>query len=109
MREATFAIMTALTDGPRHGYAIMQEVAHLSDGTVQLLAGTLYAALERLRSEALIEVSREEVVQGRLRRFYALTTTGGQVLQEEAERRRSTAQRALDRLGRRSALPVART
>lgn len=98
MREATFTILTALADGPRHGYGVMAEVSDLSGGNVQLLAGTLYAALERLRAEALIAVVREEIVQGRLRRFYALTDLGRQSLLDEAEHRRSTAQRALDRL-----------
>lgn len=98
MREATFAILTALADRPRHGYGIIGEVAALSDGHLQLLAGTLYTALERLRSEGLIDVSHEEVAQGRLRRFYALTESGKTVLEEEAERRSSAAKRALTRL-----------
>jgi DNA-binding PadR family transcriptional regulator len=106
MREATFAILTALADGPRHGYGIMSEVSALSNGHVQLLAGTLYTALERLRSEGVIEVSREEVVQGRLRRFYGLTGSGEKALKSEAERRRSAAEQALIRLRGRKASPA---
>lgn len=107
MREATFTILTALADGPRHGYGVMTEVSELSGGSVQLLAGTLYAALERLRADDLIAVAREEIVQGRLRRFYALTESGTQTLLDEAERRRTMAQRALDRLRIAPSSPVA--
>jgi DNA-binding PadR family transcriptional regulator len=106
MREATFAILTALADGPRHGYGIIAEVADVSDGQVRLLAGTLYTALERLRFEGLIDLEREEIVQGRLRRFYALTELGKTVLQDEAERRRTSAQRALNRLSPKPASPL---
>ena len=109
MREATFAILTALADGPRHGYGIIGEVAQLTDGHVRLLAGTLYAALERLRAEGLIALARDEVVQGRLRRFYALTESGERALQDEAARRRSTAQHALDRLHGRGGSPAAQS
>ena len=106
MREATFAILTALADAPRHGYGIIAEVADVSDGHVRLLAGTLYTALERLRSEGLIDLEREEIVQGRLRRFYALTDSGKTVLHDEAERRRTSAQRALQRLSPKPASPL---
>lgn len=98
MREPTFAIMSALAEGPRHGYAIITEAAELSGGTVALQAGTLYAALDRLRSERLVEIASEEIVQGRLRRSFALTDRGLEALTAEATRRRETAERALTRL-----------
>lgn len=109
MREATFAILTALADGPRHGYGIIGEVAALSGGHVHLLAGTLYTALERLRSDGVIEVTREEIVQGRLRRFYGLTESGKQILQSEAERRRAAAEHALSRLRGAAITPAAQS
>jgi DNA-binding PadR family transcriptional regulator len=40
----------------------MTDVEHMSQGRVRLRAGTLYAALDRLRSEALSEADREEMV-----------------------------------------------
>lgn len=98
MREPTFLILSALADQPRHGYGIMAEASALSDGAVQLQAGTLYAALDRLTGEGLIAVDREEVVDGRHRRYLALTDAGREALKAEAERRRRVAERALSRL-----------
>lgn len=98
MREPTFLLLTTLTAGPRHGYAIISDVLELSDGSIRLQAGTLYAALDRLRAEDLVTVSAEEVVQGRLRRYFSLTEKGVAVLGAEAERRRAVTDRTLARL-----------
>lgn len=76
----------------------MTDVSQISDGRVRLRAGTLYAALDRLRADELIEVAREEVVDARLRRYYRLTPPGGQRLAAEAARLRSNAAVAVRRL-----------
>lgn len=99
MHEATFMVLTALAGGSQHGYGIITDVTELSAGQVQLKAGTLYTALDRLRTEGLVEVDREEVVDGRLRRYYRLTPDGSRTLAAEAARLRSHATVALGRLG----------
>jgi DNA-binding PadR family transcriptional regulator len=81
-----------------HGYGIIADVRQISGGRVKLRAGTLYTALDRLRTDGLVEVDREEIVEGRLRRYYRLTPTGTTVLAEEAERLRANAAAALRRL-----------
>lgn len=86
MREPTFWILTALASGPRHGYGVIREAATLSDGRVTLQAGTLYAALDRLAAERLVEVDREELVDGRTRRYYRLTHHGANALAAETEK-----------------------
>ena len=48
LRDSTFWILTVLSQGRRHGYALMQEARELSDGRVDLKVATLYAALDRL-------------------------------------------------------------
>jgi DNA-binding PadR family transcriptional regulator len=98
MREPTFLVLTALAEEPRHGYAVIEDVAAITGGRVRLRAGTLYAALDRLRAEGLIEVDREEVVQSRLRRYYRLTGAGEQSLTAETARLRSQATIAERRL-----------
>jgi len=98
MQEATFLILTALADGSQHGYGIISEVAEISGGRVRLRAGTLYTALDRLRADKLIEVDREEIVEGRLRRYYRLTPSGTTVLSAEAARLHANAAAALQRL-----------
>ena len=98
MREPTFLVLTALAAGPQHGYAVLEDVARMTDGRVRLRAGTLYAALDRLRTEGLIEVDREEVVQSRLRRYYRLTGLGEKRLAAESGRLRRQATLAEGRL-----------
>jgi DNA-binding PadR family transcriptional regulator len=96
--ETTFLILTALAAGSQHGYGIIIDVEQISDRRVRLGAGTLYAALERLSGEGLIEVDREEIVDSRLRRYYRLTGAGGVRLTEEAARLRANADAAMARL-----------
>ena len=98
MQEATFLILTALADGSQHGYGIITEVREISGGRVRLRAGTLYTALDRLRADGLIGVDREEVVDGRLRRYYRLTPEGTGRLAAEAARLQAHAAAALRRL-----------
>jgi PadR family transcriptional regulator PadR len=86
MREPTFWILTALAPQSRHGYALIQEAEKLSDGRVKLQAGTLYAALDRLVDEGLVQPDREEIVHGRTRRYYRLTNEGAAALDAEAAR-----------------------
>ncbi|MCG5470764.1 PadR family transcriptional regulator [Micromonospora sp. LAH09] len=100
LHESTYLILTALVEAPRHGYAVLEEVRQISDGRVDLRAGTLYAALDRLRTEGLIDIEREEQVQSRLRRYYRLTVSGAQRLAEESARLRSNADAASVRLRR---------
>jgi DNA-binding PadR family transcriptional regulator len=98
MQEATFLILTALATDSQHGYGIITDVRAISAGRVQLKAGTLYAALDRLRADKLIAVDREEIVDGRLRRYYRLTPAGGQLLAAEAARLQANARVAMLRL-----------
>jgi DNA-binding PadR family transcriptional regulator len=86
MREPTYFILAALLDGPLHGYAVIKHVEELAAGRVRLAAGTLYAALDRLAAEGLIQVVSEEIVNGRARRYYGLTDQGQAAVQAEAAR-----------------------
>ena len=98
MQEATFLILTALAAGTQHGYGIISDVATISGGRVTLLAGTLYTALDRLRTDGLIVVDRQEIVDNRLRRYYRLTPAGTSRLAAEAARLHAHATAALRRL-----------
>jgi DNA-binding PadR family transcriptional regulator len=98
MHEPTFLILTALAAGPQHGYGIMTDVRDISGGRVKLGAGTLYAALDRLSTDQLVDVDREEIVDTRLRRYYRLTPAGAERLAVEADRLRANAAAATKRL-----------
>ena len=84
MQEPTFLILTALAAGAQHGDGIMSDVARISDGRVRLRAGTLYAALDRLKSDGMVTSDKEEVVDGRLRRYYRITDEGAAELAAQA-------------------------
>jgi PadR family transcriptional regulator PadR len=92
MREPTYFVLASLLDGPLHGYAIIQRTEQLSGGRIQLATGTLYTALDRLTAEGLVELVREEIVNGRARRSYGLTPPGACALRTEAARMAEAAQ-----------------
>lgn len=98
MREPTFLILTALARGPLHGYGLISEVAALSGGRLALRPGTLYGTLDRLADDRLVAADREEVVDGRLRRYYRLTDEGDAALRAETERMRRNVEAAEERL-----------
>ncbi len=99
MQEPTFLVLTVLVGPPLHGYGIMRAIDELTGGETAVRPGTLYAALDRLTNEGMVEVAAEdEWADGRIRRHYRLTTQGSDALRVEAERRRDTAAAALRRL-----------
>jgi DNA-binding PadR family transcriptional regulator len=96
--EPAFLVLTALVGAPRHGYGIVEEVDRLSAGRTRLKVGTLYGVLDRLVKESLVEFDREEVWQGRVRRYFRLTAGGERHLAAEAERMATHARAATARL-----------
>ena len=85
-------VLATLADGPKHGYAIMQEAEQLSGQS--LGPGTLYAALARLERRGLIEA----VASDYRRRPYRLTGLGTTALQAHLAQLRRFAGEALQRL-----------
>ncbi len=95
LRRPTYFILAALVDGPLHGYGIVKRIEELTDGSLRLRAGTLYAALDRLAGQGLVAAGGEEVVSGRLRRYYRLTPDGHAAILEEARELRAAADTVL--------------
>ena len=82
LTPAVFHILLALTDGPLHGYAIMQAVEESAG--VAMGPGTIYGTLERLESSGFVKelpAARED-----RRRVFTLRPLGREALQEEARR-----------------------
>jgi DNA-binding PadR family transcriptional regulator len=98
LQEPAFLVLTALAGEPMHGYALVQDVVRISEGRVRLHTGTLYAVLDRLREAGLVDVDHEEIVESRLRRYYALTGAGAERLAAEADRMQRNASAAVTRL-----------
>jgi PadR family transcriptional regulator PadR len=98
LRESSFWVLTALAAGRNHGYALIQETRELSMGRVDLKVPTLYAALDRLREQGLVALDGDEVVDGRLRRYFRLTDSGASRLSDEISRMEANARQARSRL-----------
>jgi DNA-binding PadR family transcriptional regulator len=98
MSEPTFFVLTALVGEPRHGYGIVKEVTDLSSRRVELKIGSLYGILDRLVAEGLVELDREEPHQGRLRRYYRLTSSGLDAVRDEVARQVANAKAATRRI-----------
>ncbi|MDN3355601.1 PadR family transcriptional regulator [Actinomadura sp. DC4] len=86
MSEPTYFILASLLDGPLHGYAIIKRAEELSGARIRLAVGTLYGALDRLADNGLIVVDREEIVDGRPRRYFTITDDGADAVTQEAKR-----------------------
>jgi PadR family transcriptional regulator, regulatory protein PadR len=81
-------LLAVLAAGPGHGYAIITRLRDRSEGAFDLPEGTVYPALHRLETAGLLD-SAWEVVAGRRRRLYRLTTAGEKSLASEATQWRS--------------------
>jgi DNA-binding PadR family transcriptional regulator len=89
LTPAMFEILVALADSERHGYAIMQEVEHRTEGRTRIGPGTLYRSIQRLMEEGLITESDERPaseMDDERRRYYRMTDLGYRVAVAEARR-----------------------
>lgn len=88
LTEVTFFILLSLATEPKHGYAIMKDVATLSEGRLTFSTSTLYGALKRLLEQNWIaRYEATEVAEtGRVQKHYQLTDSGRRILQMDIER-----------------------
>lgn len=86
LTHVVYHVLLSLAGDDRHGYGIIKDVARRTDGRLELEAGTLYAAIKRLRDDGLLEeVEGPEDADAR-RRYYTLTAFGHEVLRAECRR-----------------------
>lgn len=89
LTPAVFHILLALVDGERHGYSIMQEIAHQTEGQFLIGPTTLYRSIKRMLEDGLIiEVDErpDPELDDERRRYYRLTTPGQQAVIAETRR-----------------------
>jgi DNA-binding PadR family transcriptional regulator len=89
LTPATFYILLALADGEQHGYRILQEINHLTRGTLRIGPTTLYRSIKQMLSDGLVVESAERpdpTLDDQRRRYYRLTAFGRQVALAEEER-----------------------
>ena len=88
LTPAVFAILLALADGEKHGYAIMLEARqHIAMGP-----GTLYGSIDRLLASGLI--AETGFTDDERRRYYRLSALGHQALSAETTRLAQSVKRA---------------
>ena len=86
---ATFHVLVALAGEELHGYAILQDVASRTVGSVQMGAGTLYRSIHRMLEQGLVAESSERpdpALDDERRRYYRITPLGAAVARAEASR-----------------------
>jgi DNA-binding PadR family transcriptional regulator len=69
--EVRLAILSLLTESPKHGYQLMKELQEFSGGMYPASAGSVYPTLQQLEDEGMVEA---EMQSGR--RVYRLTRAG---------------------------------
>src|SRR5713101_2039730 len=92
--DAALLILTSLAGGPKHGYAMIEDIASITG--VRLGPGTLYGAIGRLEAEGLIEALQSSD----RRRPYQSTLEGRRHLQAESGGRKGLVAIGLRRLKR---------
>ncbi|MEZ4425483.1 MAG: PadR family transcriptional regulator [Gemmatimonadota bacterium] len=92
LKPQWFQILLALSRGPLHGAAIMEEVLERTDGAMKLWPATLYGSLRDLEEAGWIEeADADDPPQpGGRRNVHALTAEGRAVLIAELERLEAT-------------------
>lgn len=89
LTPAVYHILIALTDGEKHGYAIMKDVEVQTDGRFKMGPGTLYGSIKRMLAASLIEEADERPdpeLDDERRRYYRLTGLGESAVSAESER-----------------------
>ena len=87
--SSVFNILLALGEGEMHGYAIMQRVEDITDGSVSMGPGTLYGSLKRMLADELVEETDarpDPELDDERRRYYRITDFGRRVAGAETER-----------------------
>jgi DNA-binding PadR family transcriptional regulator len=95
--DAQMLVLTALADGPLHGYAINGAIETLT-GT-RLGPGSLYGALARLEARSLIEPATKHSETRDRHRTVRITAAGRETLRAELEQMTRVAQAGLRALG----------
>ncbi|WP_027345670.1 PadR family transcriptional regulator [Hamadaea tsunoensis] len=90
--DPSVLILTSLAGGPKHGYALIQDIESLAGTTIG--PGTLYGALARLENRKLIRALPEEA----RRRPYEITPAGATALRAYLEHARQVTGAGLRRL-----------
>jgi len=76
-------ILTLLAERPMYGYEMVQELGQRSNGYFEMKEGLLYPTLHRMQQSGWL-ASSWQTVDGRRRKYYAITALGREILGEQA-------------------------
>jgi len=76
-------VLRALSQEPRHGYALVQHIKRTSNDLLQVEEGSLYPALQRMLRSGWVKARWETSSTGRRVRVYAITPVGQAHLEHE--------------------------
>jgi PadR family transcriptional regulator PadR len=79
-------ILRTLQWGPHHGYAIAQTIRAQSSDVLQVEAGSLYPALQRLAKKGWVTAKWGQTEANQRAKFYRLTPEGKKQLVREESR-----------------------
>ena len=90
-------VLKAIAASPNHGYGIARWVRDATNDELVLEDGALYTALHRLEKRGLLRSDWKSSETNRRAKYYSLTATGRDVLDEQTRAWRRSA-RALSRV-----------
>ena len=79
-------ILRTLQWGPQHGYAIAQTIRAQSSDVLQVEAGSLYPALQRVAKKGWVTSKWGQTEANQRAKFYTITPEGKKQLVREASR-----------------------
>jgi DNA-binding PadR family transcriptional regulator len=83
---AALYVLLSLSDGERHGYAIIKEIETVTSGALTILPGTLYRIVKQLVDDGWIAEVDAAGAKDERRRYYRLTARGRKAAQAEVAR-----------------------
>ena len=78
-------ILKTLTLQPMHGLGVARRIEQLTDGALQVPAGSLFPALHRLEQKGWIKGAWGESENNRRAKYYRLTSAGQRRVGEERQ------------------------
>jgi DNA-binding PadR family transcriptional regulator len=105
VKPVVFEVLLSLADGERHGYAIVQDIAHRTAARIRLEPGNLYRSLKWMLAQGLIEESERRPapdLDDERRRYYRITRRGQRLAVAEAARLQAVVAEAKRKLARSS-------
>lgn len=96
LSDGMFYILWALTNGEKHGYAIMKEVKRVTDERILMGTGTLYRSLSKMAEAGMVEFLEGHPGhenEDERRRYYRITSAGYRVVLADCALREEKYQR----------------